>query len=203
MKGRHAVADRIVAFAGSLRRGSFNSALLRAARELTPDGMEIELIDIGELPFYNADVEAQGDPPAVAAYKASLADADGLIIATPEYNDGIPGVLTNSIDWGSRLPGRAPLSGKPVALMGASPSRIGTARAQLHLRQLLSHVHARVLPPPELLLASAHQHFDKSLRLTDESTRDVLAKLLERFRRWIARERAAVEADRLALHDQR
>jgi chromate reductase len=158
--------------------------------------MEIELIDIGELPFYNADVEAQGDPPAVAAYKASLGDADGLIIATPEYNDGIPGVLTNAIDWGSRLPGRAPLSGKPVALMGASPSRIGTARAQLHLRQLLSHVHARTLPPPELLVASAHERFDKSLRLADEITRDVLAKLLQRFGRWIARERAAVEVER-------
>jgi chromate reductase, NAD(P)H dehydrogenase (quinone) len=190
------VADRIVAFAGSLRRGSFNRALIKAAQELAPEGMEIELIELGELPFYNADVEAQGDPPSVAAYKASLAGADGVIIATPEYNDGIPGVLTTAIDWASRLPGRAPLSGKPVAVMGASPSRVGTARAQLHLRQLLSHVHARTLPPPELLIASAHEHFDKSLRLTDESTRDVLAKLLQRFSRWITRERAAVEAER-------
>jgi chromate reductase, NAD(P)H dehydrogenase (quinone) len=190
------VADRIVAFAGSLRRGSFNRALLRAAQELAPDGMEIELVEIGGLPFYNADVEAQGDPPSVATYKAALGDADGILIATPEYNDGIPGVLTNAIDWGSRLPGRAPFSAKPVALMGASPSRIGTARAQVHLRQLLSHVHARILPPPELLIASAHQHFDKSLRLTDDSTRDVLTKLLQRFGRWIARERAASEAER-------
>ncbi len=190
------MADRVVAFAGSLRQGSFNRALLRAAQELAPEGMEIELIEIGELPFYNADVEAGGDPPSVAAYKASVGGADGVVIATPEYNDGIPGVLTTAIDWGSRLPGRAPLMGKPVALMGASPSRIGTARAQLHLRQLLSHVQARVLPPPELLLASAHQHFDKSLRLTDESTRDLLAKLLQRFSRWIARERAALEAER-------
>jgi chromate reductase, NAD(P)H dehydrogenase (quinone) len=190
------VADRIVAFAGSLRRGSFNRALLRAAQELAPDGMEIELVEIGGLPFYNADVEAQGDPPSVATYKAALGDADGVLIATPEYNDGIPGVLTNAIDWGSRLPGRAPFFAKPVALMGASPSRIGTARAQVHLRQLLSHVHARILPPPELLIASAHQHFDKSLRLTDDSTRDVLTKLLQRFGRWIARERAASEAER-------
>jgi chromate reductase len=190
------VADRIVAFAGSLRRGSFNRALLRAAQELAPDGMEIELVEIGGLPFYNADVEAQGDPPSVTAYKAALGDADGVLIATPEYNDGIPGVLTNAIDWGSRLPGRAPFSAKPVAVMGASPSSIGTSRAQVHLRQLLSHVHARILPPPELLIASAHQRFDKSLRLTDDSTRDVLAKLLQRFGRWIARERAASEAER-------
>ena len=196
VKGRHTVADKIVAFAGSLRRGSFNCALLRAAQELAPDGMDIEVIEIGALPFYNADVEAQGDPPSVAAYKGLVGDADGVLIATPEYNDGIPAVLTNAIDWGSRLPGRAPLSGKPVAVMGASPSRIGTARAQLHLRQLLSHVHARTLPPPELLIASAHESFDKSLRLTSESTREVLAKMLQRFGRWIARERAAVEADR-------
>ncbi len=188
------MADRIVAFAGSLRRGSFNRALIDAARELAPDGMDIEVIGIGDLPFYNADVEARGDPPAVATFKTSLAGADGILIATPEYNDGIPGALTTAIDWGSRLPARAPLAGKPVGLMGASPSQIGTARGQLHLRQLLSHVQARVLPPPELLVARAHERFDKDLRLTDEGTRKVLGQLLERFSRWIARERAA-EAD--------
>lgn len=190
------MADRIVAFAGSLRRGSFNRALIRAAQELAPEGMTIEAIEIGELPFYNADVEAQGDPPAVERFKTSLFDADGVLIATPEYNDGIPGVLTTAIDWGSRLPGRAPLSGKPVAVMGASPSQIGTARAQHHLRQLLGHVHARILPPPELLVAKAHERFDAGLHLKDEPTRKVLADLLLRFSRWIARERAAVEAER-------
>lgn len=186
----------IVAFAGSLRRGSFNRALLEAAKHLTPEGMTIEPIEIGALPFYNADVEAEGDPSSVVAFKASLREADGVLIATPEYNDGIPAVLTNAIDWGSRLPGRAPLTGKPVALVGASPSQVGTARAQLHLRQLLSHVHARALPPPELLVAGAHQRFDADLRLTHEETRRVLAALLERFARWIAREQAAAEVDR-------
>jgi chromate reductase len=185
------MADRIVAFAGSLRRGSLNRALIQAARELTPDGMTLEPIEIGELPFYNADVEAKGDPPGVDAFKGALHQADGILIATPEYNDGIPAVLTNAIDWGSRLPGRSPLIEKPVALMGASPSQIGTARAQLHLRQLLGHVQARVLPPPELLVARAHERFDQGLRLTDEGTRRVLTTLLERFSRWIGRERAA------------
>jgi chromate reductase len=185
------VAERIIAFAGSLRKGSYNRALIRAAQELAPDGMAIEAIDIGGLPFYNADVEAQGDPPAVERFKVSVRAGDGLLIATPEYNDGIPGVLTTAIDWGSRLPGRSPLAGKPVVLMGASPSQIGTARAQLHLRQLLGHVHARVLPPPELLVARAHERFDRELRLTDEGTRKVLGDLLARFRHWIARERAA------------
>jgi chromate reductase len=187
---------RVVAFAGSLRRGSFNRALLQAAKELAPEGMLIEPIEIGALPFYNADVEAAGDPPSVVAFKASLREADGVLIATPEYNDGIPAVLTNAIDWGSRLPGRAPLARKAVALVGASPSQIGTARAQLHLRQLLGHVHARTLPPPELLVAAAHQRFDADLRLTHDETRRVLAALLERFARWIAREQAADEVER-------
>lgn len=187
--------DRIAAFAGSIRRKSFNRALIEAARELAPQGMTIEPVEIAGLPFYNADLEAEGDPEAVATFKAALQRADGVLIATPEYNDGIPGVLGNALDWASRLPGRAPLSGKPVALMGASPSQIGTARAQLHLRQILGHVHARVLPAPEMLVAQAHLRFDAGLRLTDESTRRVLAMLLERFRRWIARERAAVEAE--------
>jgi chromate reductase len=190
------VSDRIVAFAGSLRRGSFNRALVRAAQELTPEGMTIEPIEIGGLPFYHAEVEAEGDPPAVVAFKTALRQADGVLIATPEYNDGIPGVLTNAIDWGSRLPGRSPLIGKPVALMGASPGQIGTARAQLHLRQLLGHVQARILPPPELLVGRAHERFDAALRLTDEGTRRVLADLLARFSRWIGRERAAAEAER-------
>src|SRR3989449_3726124 len=158
---------RVVAFAGSLRRGSFNRA---------------------------------GDPPAVVEFKAAIRAADGVIIATPEYNDGIPGVLTTAIDWGSRPPGIAPLTGKPVALMGASPSQVGTARAQLHLRSLLGHVHARTLPPPELLVAAAHERFDRELQLRHEGTRRVLAALLERFAHWIDRERAADAAERaLAL----
>lgn len=182
---------RIVAFAGSLRRRSLNRALIEAGREVAPPEFTITTIEIGGLPFYDADIETQGDPPAVTEFKAALAAADGILIATPEHNSGIPGVLTNALDWGSRLPGRSPLAGKPVMVMGASPSQVGTARAQLHLRQVLSHVQARVLPPPELLLARAHERFDAELRLTDENTRLLLAGLLRRFAAWIARERAA------------
>ena len=158
--------------------------------------MTIDSIEIGSLPFYNADVEAQGDPATVTAFKTALTAADGILIATPEYNDGVPAVLTNALDWGSRLPGRAPLTGKPVAVMGASPSQIGTARAQLHLRQILSHVQTRVLPPPELLVAKAHERFDKELRLTDQVARKLLGDLLLRFTRWIERERRAAEAQK-------
>jgi chromate reductase, NAD(P)H dehydrogenase (quinone) len=193
------VAENVVAFAGSLRRKSYNRALINAARQLAPAGMSIEVIEIGDLPFYNADVEANGDPAAVAAFKAALYAADGVLIATPEYNDGVPAVLANAMDWGSRLPGRAPLSGKPVAIMGASPSQVGTARAQHHLRQILGHIQARVLPPPELLVSKAHERFDAGLQLTDEGTRKVLMDLLERFALWIVRERAAADAEREAL----
>ena len=185
------MGDRIVAFAGSLRRASYNRALIRSASELAPGGMTVEAIEIGGLPFYDADVEAKGEPASVVAFKASLAGADGLLIATPEHNAGLPGILTNAIDWASRLPGRSPLAGKPVAIMGASPSQIGTARAQLHLRQILEHTQARVLPPPELLVAKAHERFDLALNLTDEATRRVLADLLLRLEKWIAREREA------------
>jgi len=121
---------RIVGFAGSLRGGSFNRALLEAARQLAPSRMTISRIEIGDLPFYNADVEAEGDPAAVVEFKAAIRAADGILIATPECNDGIPGVLTTAIDWGSRPPGAAPLTGKPVALMGASPSRSHAAAAR-------------------------------------------------------------------------
>jgi chromate reductase len=192
------VADRIAAFAGSLRERSYNRALIRAAAEAAPEDMRIEPLEIGDLPLYNGDLEAKGDPASVTAFKTALGQADGVLIATPEYNDGIPGVLGNALDWASRLPGRAPLVGKPVAVMGASPSQIGTARAQLYLRQVLGHVHARVLPSPELLVAQAHFKFDPELRLKDETTRRILASLLERFSRWIARERAAAEAERRA-----
>lgn len=186
----------VVALAGSLREQSYNRALIRAAEELAPEGMRIEPIEIGDLPFYNADVEAKGDPPAVARFKTAIGNADGILIATPEYNDGVPALLSNAIDWASRLPGRSPIAGKPVAIMGASPSQIGTARAQAHLRQILGHVDARVLPPPELLVARAHERFDDRQRLTDDATRKVLTDVLKRFSRWIARERAAVEAER-------
>jgi chromate reductase, NAD(P)H dehydrogenase (quinone) len=186
----------VIAFAGSLRRNSFNRALVGAAQELAPEGLTVEAIEIGGLPFYNADVELVGDPPEVIAFKSALQPADGLLIATPEYNSGIPGVLGNALDWASRLPGRSPLVGKPVAVMGASPGQIGTARAQLYLRQILNHVHARILPPPELLVAQAHQRFDADLRLTHEPTRLVLRQMLGRLVWWIQRERVAAEAEK-------
>ena len=125
----------VLGFAGSLRQGSYNRALLRAAKELAPEGMVIDIFDLTPIPLYNADVEAKGDPEAVAAFKAAIRRADALLIACPEYNHGVPGVLKNAIDWASRPPRSAALDRKPLALMGASPGMTGSARGQSQLRQ--------------------------------------------------------------------
>ena len=131
---------QVVGIAGSLRAGSHNRTVVRAAAELAPPGLRIVETGIADIPFFDEDVEAEGDPAAVAALKRSVAAADGLIIATPEYEHGVPGVLKNTIDWLSRPPGRGPLLGKPVAVLGASPGMVGTARAQAQLRQTLFFV---------------------------------------------------------------
>ena len=154
---------RVFGIAGSLRAGSFNRSLLRAAVELAPDGMEIGIFErLGEIPPYNEDVEKSGDPEPVAALKKAIREADALLIATPEYNYGVPGVLKNAIDWASRPPRDSVLARKPAAIMGASPGQGGTVRAQLALRQsfLFTQIHA--LLRPEVLIASAGEKFDAS-----------------------------------------
>jgi chromate reductase len=178
---------RILGIAGSLRAGSYNRSLLRAAQELAPAGMEITLHDIAEIPLYNGDVEAKGDPPPVAAFKSAIRDAAGLLIATPEYNYGVPGVLKNAIDWASRPSEGSVLNGKPAAIMGASPSTRGTARAQLQLRQSFVFTQTLAMLGPELLVARAHEKFDADGRLTDEGTRGYARKFLEAFATWIHR----------------
>ena len=176
---------RILGIAGSLRAGSFNRSLLRAAGELAPAGMEIEAYDISGIPLYNGDVEAQGDPPPVAAFKSAIRDAPALLVATPEYNYGVPGVLKNAIDWASRPPDRSVLNGKPAAIMGASPGAHGTVRAQLQLRQAFVFTRTLAMLAPEVLVAKAHEKFDGDGRLTDETTRGFVRKFLEAFAAWI------------------
>jgi chromate reductase len=169
---------RVLGIAGSLRVGSYNRALLRAARELAPAGMEIAEFDLRALPLYDGDVEAAGNPEPVAAFKDAIRSADAILIATPEYNRGVPGVLKNAIDWASRPPLGSPLAGKPVALMGASTGRGGTARAQEQLRTALEYSRADVLAQPEMLVPEAYMSFDEGGRLTDLETRDELVALL-------------------------
>jgi chromate reductase, NAD(P)H dehydrogenase (quinone) len=178
---------RILGVAGSLRSGSLNRALLRAARELAPDGMTIEIFDLADVPLYNGDVEALGDPPGVAAFKAAIVAADGVLMATPEYNHGVPGVMKNAVDWASRPPREAPLGGKPVGLIGASPGQTGTARGQSQLRQAFEFTNSYCMPQPELLVFKAHEKFDGEGRLTDLDTAEYLKRYLAAFGDWVRR----------------
>ena len=178
----------VCGIAGSLRAGSYNRALLRAARELAPDDMDIRIFDrLGEIPLYDADVEAEGDPEPVEAMKRALGEADALLIATPEYNHGVPGVLKNAIDWASRPPRDSVLGGKPTAVFGASPGVTGTARAQAQLRQAFVFTDTPVLPQPEILVYRAADKFDEEGRLVDERTREFVGKLLVRLADWARR----------------
>ena len=152
---------KLLGIAGSLREGSYNRGLLRAARELLPEGVELVEFDIRSLPFYDGDVEAAGDPEPVMALKDAIRDADALLIATPEYNRGVPGGLKNAVDWASRPPLGSPLAGKPVALMGASTGRGGTALAQQQLREALEFPRAIVLDEPQVLVPEAYLRFDE------------------------------------------
>ena len=183
---------RVIGIAGSLRAGSFNRALLRAATELAPEGMEIRTFDIAPIPLYNGDVEEKGDPEPVTALKAAIREADALLVATPEYNYGVPGVLKNAIDWASRPPDKTPLRGKPAAIMGATIGAHGTVRAQLQLRQAFLFTGTHALLSPEVLVTRAQEKFDNEGRLTDEATRAYVRKLLEALRDWTRRLRADV-----------
>ncbi|MEQ1573677.1 MAG: NADPH-dependent FMN reductase [Vicinamibacterales bacterium] len=171
---------------GSLRRDSFNTRLLRAAQELAPDGVTINILDISDVPLYNEDIRVSGYPPAVIAMREAIRAADALLIATPEYNYSVPGVLKNAIDWGSRPPDQ-PFAGKPLGIMGASGGLSGTMRAQYHLRQIAVFVDLIPLNKPEVMVRSGGDKFDASGRLTDEDTRAHVKKLVEALEAWTRR----------------
>jgi chromate reductase len=177
----------VVGFAGSLRHASYNRALLRAAAELAAPKLHVVVHDLSPIPLYNADVEAEGVPSAVMELRAAVRQADGLLIATPEYNHGVPGVLKNTIDWLSRPPRESALNGKVAAIIGASPGMTGTARSQTQLRQAFVFTNTYALLQPEVLVARAHEKFDADGRLTDPATRDFLSTFLTRFSELIAR----------------
>jgi len=173
---------RVLGVCGSLRAKSYNRALLHAAIELAPPEMVIEeYVGIGDLPYYNADLDVDGGPPSAASWRSAVGTADALLIATPEYNFGPSGVLKNAVDWASRPPATSVLHGKPIALMGASTGASGTARAQLALRQSFVFTQSLVLPAPEVLVFNAATRFDANLRLTDVASRDFVHRLLVRL----------------------
>lgn len=191
------MADRdgidVLGVAGSLRQRSYNRAALRAAIELAPAGMTIETFDLTPVPLYDEDVRQRGLPAAVEELRDKMRAADALLIATPEYNHSTSGVLKNAVDWASRPPDQ-PFDMKPIAIMGASPGRTGTARAQSHLRQSLAVLNGFVLNRPGVLIGGAGEVFDDDLRLTDEPTREAIAKLLTALADWTRRlNRAARE----------
>jgi chromate reductase len=151
---------------------------LHAAKKLLPPGATMETAEIGNLPLYNDDVRAAGYPPVVQAFREKLAAADGILFVTPEYNYSIPGVLKNAIDWGSRPPDQ-PFNEKPIAIMGASPGVIGTARAQYHMRQCFVFLNSWVVNKPEVMIGGANTRFNEAGELTDENTKKLIGDLLQ------------------------
>lgn len=176
---------RILGLSGGLRKTSFNTGLLRAAQETAPEGTEITIFDIRDLPFYDGDLEAGGDPAAVTALKNAVREADGVVFATPEYNWGTSGALKNAIDWASRDRAEGSLMGKPATIMGAG-GRAGTARAQMQLQEVLAETGCVVMVKPGVLVqAFAPQKFDSEGNLIDDGTRDSLRRHMDEFGKWI------------------
>jgi chromate reductase, NAD(P)H dehydrogenase (quinone) len=180
----------VLGISGSLRAGSYNTAALRAAQGLAPQGMTIAIAEIGDIPLYNEDTRTAGLPGSVERFRKEIAAADALLVVSPEYNFSVPGVLKNAIDWASRPPNQ-PFKEKPVAIMGASGGPLGTARAQYHLRQVLYGLNAFVLNKPEVFIGQAGTKFDSAGNLTDEPTKEFIGKLLVSLAAWTTRLRGA------------
>ena len=180
------VTFRIFGFAGSLRVDSFNKAILRAAGELLPSGVELKIFDLEGIPPFNADLVLQ--PHArVDEFKAGIKAADALLIATPEYNYSVPGVLKNALDWGSRPHDDNSFEDKPVAIMGASVGMLGTARAQYHLRQSCVYLNMHPLNKPEVMIPFAQDRIDNDGKLIDAQTRTKIKEQIEGLVAWTKR----------------
>jgi chromate reductase len=173
----------ISGIAGSLRQGSYNRAALRAAERLVPEGARLDIFDLAGIPLFNQDDE-RTLPPWVVELKRSIRAADAILLATPEYNYSFPGVLKNAIDRATRPYGDNSWEGKPVAVMGASPGNLGTARAQYHLRQVFVFLNMPAVNRPEVMISSAAERFDVQGNLKDERTEKQIRKLLESLVEW-------------------
>ena len=177
---------RILGIAGSLRRDSYNRAALRAAAELVPEGVTIDIFELDGIPGFNQD-EEQNPPAKVVELKKRVREADAILFVTPEYNYSVPGVLKNAIDWASRPYGDSAWNGKPAAIMGASIGMIGTARAQYHLRQMMVFLNMFPVNQPEVMIANAAERFDAEGKLTDDATKDFIRQLLQNLVEWTRR----------------
>jgi len=177
---------KILGISGSLRKASFNTAALRACRELMPQGMTLEIAEIGDIPMFNQDIFDAGLPAPAKRFRDAVTAADGVLIASPEYNFSLTPALKNAIDWASRPPNQS-WQDKPVAVFSASAGPLGGARVQYDMRRILGQLWAHVLPRPEVFIGSASTKFDAQGKLTDEATRKFLAELLAGFGPWITR----------------
>ncbi|MGB6874808.1 MAG: NAD(P)H-dependent oxidoreductase [Candidatus Acidiferrales bacterium] len=173
----------ILGIAGSLRRASYNRGTLRAAQELVPQGAKIEIIELDGIPPFNQD-EEKSPRREVTELKERIRAADAILFCTPEYNYSVPGVLKNAIDWASRPYGDNAWNDKPVAVMGASVSNLGTARAQYHLRQSFVFLNMHPINGPEVMIANAAERFDEQGNLKDAKTKEMIQKMLQNLVQW-------------------
>ena len=183
---------KVLGISGSLRKASYNTRLLAAASAMLGDDARLEIHDLADVPFYDADLDSGDKPAGVRALLDAIGGADAVLFATPEFNYSIPGVLKNAIDWASRPAFESVLRGRPTAILSASPSTLGGVRAQVHLRDVLSATLTPVYPSPDFLLASAHKAFDEAGGLADEATAQFLQRYLSGFIDW-ARKMAAAD----------
>ena len=177
---------KILAISGSLRRDSLNGKLLEESARRIASAAQVTVFPIGELPMYSEDLERDGRPPAAEALAGALESSDALVISTPEYNYGVPGVLKNALDWASRPAYQSPLAGLPVGIMSASPSPVGGSRAQAQLKQVLSATLSPLYPAPELCLPFAPKAFDEAGRLADKAFEARLQRYLDEFVAWVS-----------------
>jgi chromate reductase, NAD(P)H dehydrogenase (quinone) len=182
---------RVLGLSGSLRQASYNTALLRAAQELAPEGTTIEIYDLSSIPMYNDDVRLAGYPDEVVRFRDAIRDADAVLIASPEYNRSVPGVLKNAIDWASRRPDQ-PFAGKPLAIVGVSNGALGAAFANHHLRQIFVFMDARMVNGPEVMVGGAKDKFDAAGNLVDDATRSFVADHLAKLASLVPECREAV-----------
>jgi chromate reductase len=175
---------KVLGFVGSLREGSYNKALMRTAMQLLPEGATLEVFEISEFPLFNQDILDYNPPEIVKQFKTAIRAADAILIASPEYNYSVPGVLKNAIDWASRPANENAFDGKPVVVMSASTGKLGGARMQYHLRQVFVFLNMYPINRPEFMLSNAQNYFDKEGNLTDEETRQRLRVLLESLAAW-------------------
>jgi chromate reductase len=174
---------RILGIAGSLRRNSYNRAALRAAQKLVPEDAVLDIFELDGIPVFSED-EERNPPAKVVELKRRIRDAAAVLFVTPEYNYSIPGGLKNAIDWASRPYGDSAWTGKPAAIMGASVGKLGTARAQYHLRQVFVFLNVYAVNQPEVMIGNAAEHFDAEGNLTNETTKDLIRQLLANLVRW-------------------